>query len=62
MHYVTQFLWVAANILWAFGEIFYPKYDYPFSPESRYVIFCFNLTLFYILVISHSFVEPMMPE
>ena len=35
MHYVAQLLWVSANILWAFGEIYYPENDYPFSPGTN---------------------------
>lgn len=34
MHYCAQFLWVVANILWAFGELFFPTYDFPYGLGS----------------------------
>jgi hypothetical protein len=39
-HYVAQFMWVIANLVWAAGEIYDPDYDQPFplydsNPTSR---------------------------
>eukprot|EP01038_Epipyxis_sp_PR26KG_P014646 gene14646-19677_t len=33
-HYFAQFVWVIGNLLWALGEIYYPRYDDPYSLES----------------------------
>ncbi len=42
IHYITQFLWVSANIVWAFGELYnYAIFhivnddmDQPWEPDS----------------------------
>ncbi len=32
VHYIMQFMWVVANLVWAYGELFLPaKYDDPVS-------------------------------
>jgi hypothetical protein len=30
-HYLAQFLWFSANFIWAYGELFDPQNDYPYS-------------------------------
>lgn len=30
-HYLSTFIWIIGNMLWAIGELFYPERDYPWS-------------------------------
>mmetsp|Transcript_8978 Transcript_8978/g.8017 ORF Transcript_8978/g.8017 Transcript_8978/m.8017 type:complete len:406 (+) Transcript_8978:12-1229(+) len=34
-HYIAQVFWVIGNLLWAYGEIYHPIYDYPYDLFSK---------------------------